>query len=36
MKPADLLVIIGGDPGCPLVIVPLASAIRINLEVPAL
>ena len=23
MKPADLLIIIGGDAGCPLVIVPL-------------
>jgi hypothetical protein len=23
MKPADLLIVIGGDDGCPLVIVPL-------------
>ena len=35
MKPADLLIIIGGDAGYPLVIA-LASAIRMNLEVPAL
>ena len=35
MKPADLLIIIGGDAGCPLVIVPCIGH-SMNLEVPAL
>ena len=36
MEPADLLDIIGGDDGLPARDCPLASAIQMNLEVPAL